>query len=234
MKKGKIIVIEGNDCSGKETQSKLLVKRLKKEGLKAEIMSFPRYDTPTGQIVGECYLGKALKYNGGSWFKNPTSLDPKIATLYYAADRRAAREDIIKKIQDNDFLILDRYVESNMAHQGGKLEKKEERVSMAKWISKLEYELLELPRPDLVIFLHMPYEIALNLKRRRDKNLKCRDLDSHEEDVPYLRKIEKCYMELAEEFGWEKIECGKEREPFDRKEINENIFNLIKKRFLKL
>ena len=88
MKKGKIISIEGTDFSGKNTQAKLLVDKLNFKGCKSEMISFPRYGTPTGDIVGDCYLGKDNRTKTGSWFENPTSLDSKLTCLYYAADRR--------------------------------------------------------------------------------------------------------------------------------------------------
>lgn len=88
--KGKIIVIEGTDCSGKETQTSLLVQRLSKEGKKIERVSFPSYDTPTGKIVGGAYLGKS--YIGEGYFpEGAANVDPKVASLYYAADRRYNR-----------------------------------------------------------------------------------------------------------------------------------------------
>ena len=87
MNKGKLIVIEGTDCSGKETQSKLLVKNLNLQGINAINLSFPMYDTPTGRIVSEAFLGK--NNNGKSWFKEGSiNVNPKIACLYYAADRK--------------------------------------------------------------------------------------------------------------------------------------------------
>ena len=84
---GKFIVIEGTDCSGKETQSKLLVEKLEKMGKKAIRLTFPNYDSPTGKIVGGPYLGK--KEICECWFKEgAVNLDPKVASLYYAADRK--------------------------------------------------------------------------------------------------------------------------------------------------
>ena len=152
MKKGKIISIEGTDFSGKNTQAKLLVDKLNFEGYKSEMISFPRYGTPTGDIVGDCYLGKDNRTKTGSWFENPTSLDSKLTCLYYAADRRAAISEIIENQNNGINIIFDRYVESNMGHQCGKLEDEKEREELSCWIEKLEYEMLEMPRPNLVIF----------------------------------------------------------------------------------
>ena len=83
--KGKLIVIEGTDCSGKETQSKLLLERLKKEGFKIEAFAFPNYNSPTGRIIGECYLGKS---ENAVFPEGAPAVDPKVSSLYYAADRK--------------------------------------------------------------------------------------------------------------------------------------------------
>ena len=97
--RGKIIVVEGTDCSGKETQTSLLVQGLRREGRKIERLSFPDYDTPTGRIVGGPYLGK--EHIGEGFFpEGAANVDPKVAALYYAADRRYNRDKILKLLDD--------------------------------------------------------------------------------------------------------------------------------------
>ena len=170
---GKFIVIEGTDCSGKETQSKLLVEKLNNMGHKAIRLTFPNYDTPTGKIVGGPYLGK--KEICECWFpEGAVNLDPKVASLYYAADRKYNEKDIKKYLEEDYFVICDRYVSSNMAHQGSKIKNDEERFHMYEWIDKLEFWLLGLPKPDKTIFLHVPYTYAAKLKKNR------LSLDEHE------------------------------------------------------
>lgn len=166
---GRLIVIEGTDCSGKETQSNLLIERLKAENNKVEKFSFPMYDTPTGKIVGGPYLGKEY-ISAGLFPEGAASVDPKVAALYYAADRRYNSHKITEKLDEGIDVLLDRYVESNMGHQGGKIKTAGKRLEMYKWLESLEYGLLELPRPDLVIFLHMPYEYSVELKRVRQES----------------------------------------------------------------
>ena len=124
----KIIVIEGTDCSGKETQTKLLLENLKNDGIKIDSMSFPNYESPTGKIVGGPYLGKEYICDG--WFAEGAALvDPYVAMCYFGADRRY-NLPLIKEKLNNGHLILDRYVYSNMAHQGGKLDEFEARNKM--------------------------------------------------------------------------------------------------------
>lgn len=205
-KRGKLISIEGGDGSGKKTQAEKLVERLKKEGFLCEMMSFPRYDTPTGRIVGQCYLGKqGLGEGNVAWFgKDADSIDPMIASLYYAADRRAARDEINKIIGSGVNLILDRYVESNMAHQAGKETNPEKRREIIKAIDTIEYGVLKLPRPDLTIFLHMPSRLGMQFKFM-EKGVSQADI--HEMDGLHLHRAEETYLELAERYNWTKIEC---------------------------
>ena len=159
--RGKLIVVEGTDCSGKETQTNLLLERLREKGLKVKKYSFPNYNSATGKIVGGPYLGKSYICNG--WFPEGASrVEPEVSSLYYAADRKYNIWLINEDLNNGFNVILDRYVYSNMAHQGGKLDTSEERDRMFKWLEKLEFELLELPKPDIKEFLHMPYEASLN------------------------------------------------------------------------
>ena len=152
---GKIIVLEGTESSGKETQSKLLEKNLQKKGKKCIRFEFPMYDTPTGKIVGRDYLGK--KEMGESLFKEGVqNVDPYVVCLYYAADRKYNLSKIEEYINKDYYVILDRYTTSNLAHQGSKIQDKDERFNMYQWIDKLEYWLLQLPKPDKTIFLHVP------------------------------------------------------------------------------
>ena len=181
----KIIVIEGTDCSGKETQSKLIEEKLKKEGNKVLRISFPAYNSPTGKIIEGPYLGKSMN----TYFdEGPTNVDPKVISMYYAADRLYNLKDIDENL---DYIIFDRYVESNMAHQGSKIDNIEERKELYNFINELEYKLLKLPKPDITIFLHVPYEYVKRLKENR------KQLDEHEKDDKFSKKSIDTYLELT-------------------------------------
>lgn len=221
-RKGKLIVIEGTDCSGKETQTRLLVQKLKSEGRSIEFMSFPAYDTATGKIVGGPYLGK--EHIGDSYFNEGASnVDPKVASLYYAADRRYNRDIILKYLNKGIDVIVDRYVESNMGHQGGKIFEKEERLKLYKDLEKLEYDFLELPRPDLIIFLYVPYKnVALLQTSRGEKK------DGHESSPVHIRNAEMAYLELAELHDYKVVNClDKKGNMKDMFLINEEIEKLV-------
>lgn len=202
--RGKLIVVEGTDCSGKETQTKRIVERCEKKGIKVYNYSFPRYDTPTGKIVGGPYLGKSYICDG--WFsEGATNVDALVASAYYAADRRYNIKEIIEHLNNGDIVLLDRYVESNMAHQGGKLETKEERQKMYEKLDELEFGIMELPRPDAVIFLYMPSPYAAILRQGRAEAA-----DQLERDMEHLAKAEQAYLELTEKYGYIKIDCVKD------------------------
>ncbi|MCW8966331.1 MAG: thymidylate kinase [Candidatus Pacearchaeota archaeon] len=236
MKKGKIILIEGTDGSGKNTQAHLLLVRLNREGIPCKLMSFPRYHTPTGRIVGQSYLGKEKEYWSGEsgWFLDADGTDPKIASLYYAADRRAAIKDILKIINSGQNLILDRYYTSNMAHQGGKLETLQEREKMFKWIETLELDLLDIPKEDLTIFLHMPLNVSAKLREKRE-NITSEVLDAHEENISHIKRAEDTYCQLAKRSNWKTIECAPEGNFESLKTpgiIHEEVYEIVKNYFL--
>ena len=219
---GKIIVIEGTDCSGKETQTKLLVERLKKEGKKCAYFSFPMYDTPTGKIVGGSYLVKP-EIGPGLFPEGAPNVDPKVSCLYYAADRKYNIAKAVELVNDGYYVILDRYTTSNLAHQGSKIKDKDERFNMYQWIDKLEYWLLQLPKPDKTIFLHVPYEFSCELSRNR------KNLDENEKSPEYLKATEVTYLELAELYNWDLIECIKDNKLRSIEDINDQILEIIEK-----
>ncbi len=219
---GKFIVIEGTDCSGKETQSKLIVDKLNEMGKKAIRITFPNYDSPTGKIIGGPYLGK--EEISKCWFpEGAVNVDPKVACLYYAADRKYNEGEIKKYLDDDYYVICDRYISSNMAHQGSKIEDADERFLMYQWIDKLEYWLLKLPKPDTTFFLHVPYEFAVELKKNRIS------LDEHEKSEKHLKNSEIAYVELSELYHWHHINCIKNKKIRTIEDINEEIMKEINK-----
>jgi len=218
---GKFIVIEGTDCSGKETQSKLLVEKLTSLGKKAIRITFPNYDSPTGKIIGGPYLGK--EEISPCWFpEGAVHVDPKVACLFYAADRKYNEKEIIKYLEDDYFVICDRYISSNMAHQGSKIHDDNERFNMYQWIDKLEYWLLGLPKPDKTIFLHVPYSYAFELKKNRIS------LDEHEKSEEHLKNSEVAYLELSSYYNWTNINCIKDKSIRTIEDINAEIMENIK------
>lgn len=220
--KGKLIVIEGTDCSGKQTQTTLIEKKLKDRGYNCIRIDFPRYDTPTGRIVGGPYLGKP-EICESFFHEGAVNVDPKIASLYYAADRKYNINLVNEYLEKGYYVILDRYTTSNLAHQGSKIVDKDERFNMYQWIDKLEYWLLELPKPDMTLFLHVPYQYSVELKKNR------LNLDEHEKSEQHLKLAEACYLELAQLYNWIYINCISDGNLRQIEDINEELLNNILK-----
>lgn len=216
MSKGKLIVIEGTDCSGKQTQTDILVENLKQLGMKAISFGFPNYASPTGKIIGEAYLGK----HSDSYFtEGIENVDPKISSLYYAADRAYNIDIINKHLEAGYIVVLNRYVESNMAFQGGKIKDIKSRNMMYEWLDNLEFVLLDLPRPDLVLFLYLPYEYVCTLKEKRGKIA----------NINLLRMAETAYLELSTIYDYEKINCLKDNHLRSIEDISKEILEKVKK-----
>ncbi len=201
MEKGKLIVIEGTDCSGKQTQSDLLVESLKNMGITVEKYSFPNYNSPTGKIIAGPYLGKE-EYGKPFFSEGASNVDPKVASLYFAADRRYNIKDITDKLKAGINVIVDRYVDSNFAHQGAKIFDDFEREKMFHFLEVLEYDLLGLPKADITIFLHMPASVAKILQKSRKEKP-----DQHEADEQFLENSEKTYLSLCYRHNYIKISC---------------------------
>lgn len=220
--RGKLIVIEGTDCSGKETQANLLLEKLNALGITTYKTGFPMYDTPTGKIIGGPYLGK--EYIGEGWFSEGASnVDPKVASLYFAADRKYNIGKINEKLEAGINVILDRYVYSNMGHQGGKIKDVKERMNMYAWLDVLEFKLLELPKPDIAIFLHMPALKAVELKVHRKEAA-----DQHESSLEHLSHAENAYIEISIAYSWKTIECVKDDKIRTIEDISNEVFDYIK------
>lgn len=224
---GKLIVVEGMDGSLKNTQSKQLIERLKKDGIPIQYFRFPMYDSPTGRIVGGPFLGKMKDET--SYFQEPiSSIDPKVAALYYAADRRYHIEKITSLLSMGVHVILERSTYSNMAYQGGKIVDTNDRLNMYAWLDVLEFKLLELPKPEIAIFLHVPYEVA--------RKLKFPDGEGNQREKSYevsFRQTKLAYKELAQNYHWKTIECVIDGSLKSTDEINDELYIYVKEELAK-
>lgn len=227
---GKIIVIEGTDCSGKETQTRLLVEKLTNDGLKVKRLSFPMYDTPTGKIIGACLLGKPqmckelLKDEHSFFPEGGGNIDALAACDLYAADRRYNLPKILKYLNDGYIVIIDRYVTSNMAHRGGLIKSKKERIKMYEKIELKEYVINELPKPDKTILLYLPYDYACELKKKRNELP-----DDVENNKEYLKNSEKAYLELSKLYHYDVVNCVNNNQIRSIEDINNEIYLIVNK-----
>ena len=223
MKKGKFIVIDGTDGSGKATQTKLLVKRLKKEGLKVKIADFPQYGKKSAGLV-ENYL------NGQ--YGTANEVGPYRASIFYACDRYDASFKIKKWLDDGCIVISNRYVTANMGHQGGKITNKKNREKYFKWLYGLEYDIFEIPKPDVNIILHVDAAVAQKLVDSKNERayIKNGKRDIHENDLKHLRNAEKVYIGIGKTFpNFKFIECTKNDNIMSREEISELVWDKVRK-----
>ena len=206
---GKFIVFEGIDGSGKSTQAKLLVRHLIKEGFEIAKIDFPQYGTKSASLVEEYLNGK---------YGSPEEVGPWAASLFYACDRYAASPRIKKWLREGRIVISDRYIASNIGHQGGKIRDKKERKKYLKWLYNLEYEIFKIPKPNITFILKTSPQSSKRLspkikdkekRKKRKVYLGNKIRDIHEKNLNHLTLALNSYLEAAKEFPKEfkVIEC---------------------------
>lgn len=189
-----LIVIEGIDGSGKATQTKLLVEHLRRAHYTVGTLDFPRYqDNFFGQLV--------RRYLDGE-FGPPTSVSPYLASLLYAMDRWESSQQIREWISTGHAIVLDRYVYSNLIHQTANL-RASQQAEFRRWDMTLEFDVLQLPKPDLTIFLHLPVQMAFQLIQQR-----ARKPDGLERELAHLEAAERQCLLLAKTFAWHTVACA--------------------------
>ncbi len=222
--KGKFIVIEGSDGSGKTAQFMRLVARLRKAGRRVATVDFPQYEKPSSYFVREYLNGKY-----GGW----QDVGPYRSSLFYALDRFDARPFMHEKLKKGFILVANRYTASSMGHQGAKISDHKKRLSFFKWLHDLEYEVLGIPRPDKSLVLHVPAKIAQSLVDRKGTReyVKGVKRDIHEADVRYLALAEKTYLDMITTFprDFRLIECTERGTLLSIDEIHERVWKEAQK-----
>ena len=218
LSKGRLIVLEGIDGSGKSSQYRRICARMEKDGIDYNHIVFPRYDKDSSALI--------RMYLSGQFGTHPDDVNAYTASTFYAVDRFASfREDWGKIYNNGGLIISDRYTTSNAVHQGSKLSD-EELPAFFRWLSDLEYDKMGLPRPDLVIYLDVDLETSLaRMKRRQEKSSTTADI--HEKDVDYLRRCLHTADMAAEYYGWKRIPFMKDGAERDVDEKNDEIYDLI-------
>ncbi len=223
------IVLEGTDGSGKSEQFKKLFARLEKEGHKVATFDFPQYGEPSAFFVEQYLDGKY-----GGW----KEVGPYRASVFYALDRFAVGLKITQAIKRGEIIISNRYVSSNMGHQGAKIKDGKELEEFLKWVKNFEYGIMGIPRPDITIILHMPAEIAQKMvdKKGPREYLKGKKRDIHEDDLEHLEWAEKVYLKIAELFpnDFMVIECVENGKLLSIDEIHKKVYEIVKKRLVKI
>ncbi len=218
----KLVVIEGVDSSGKETQSNKLYDKIKGINLSVEKIVFPNYESSTSSLV--------KMYLNGSFGTNPDDVSPYTASAFFAVDRVGSMQSVWKeKLENADVVIADRYVSSNMIHQASKISNAAEREEFLDWVYDFEYNKLGLPKPDLIIFLDMPVKYSLELMKHRPNKIDSSDVkDIHESNVEHLNKSYDNAVSIADKYGWHRVSCVKDNKIRSIDDISEEIFELFK------
>lgn len=227
--KGRLVVIEGSDGSGKTTQLGLLAGYLQGQKISFKTLKFPQYK---GNFFGKT-IAQFLRGELGDLNK----INPYLISMIYAMDRAEARDQMYQWLNSGKLIILDRYVSSNMAHQCGRLPKKQ-RTNFLKWIDELEYRVNNVPREDVVLYLHVPYKVSQELMMNNDRDsrtyMKGGKKDIVEKSQEYLKKSEEVYITLAKKFPhWVLIECIDEKGNLrSREAIHEEIKSVLKEKHI--
>ncbi len=214
MKKGRFIVLDGSDGSGKQTQVALLSEALKQKGEQVWTLDFPRYE--------DNFHGRILKAVLQGDFGDFIGLDPYVASFLYAGDRFESAKEIKARLEAGETVIADRFTTANMIHQGGKFPDKAKRKEYLDWICNLEYKHLGLPKPDIVFFLKVPVQVSVDLLK--DKKGK----DKAEESVPYLENSLACAEDIASEYGWIVVDCAPGGKMRTREDIHGELMDNLK------
>ena len=218
----KLIVIEGVDASGKATQTELLFNRLKSEYENVNKLSFPNYNSPSSSVV--------KMYLNGDFGTEASAVSGYAASTFFAVDRFASVNGEWKDMFYGDGIVIaDRYVTSNMVHQASKIEDADAKNEFLDWLYDFEYIKLNLPEPDLVIFLDMPVEYARQLMENRKNKINQSDVkDIHESDCSYLLKSYNNAVGVAKKYNWESIKCVKDGKIRSIEDISGEIYEKVK------
>lgn len=216
--KGKLIVFEGMDGSGKATQTKRLYDFLSSCGYKVRRVSYPDYEEPSSAPL--------RMYLNGAFGDKPDAVNGYVASAFFAVDRIASYLSKWRNaLDDGEIVLLDRYTTSNMVHQTSKLPR-EQWDEYLDWLYDFEFNKLGLPVPDLTIYLRMPADVSEQLIAKRYGNDESKK-DIHERDVDYLHRCEATGAYSAEKFGWKVIECTKDGELRSIDEIAEQVLREV-------
>jgi len=214
------IVIDWIDGSGKGTQVALLEKNLKALWKKVKVLDYPRYWEKSAFFVE--------KYLNWDYGKEVTA---KQASIFYAMDRFDDSFNIKKDLEDYDFIISNRYVSASMIHQAGKISSEKEKQDFLNWLYDLEYNIFNINKPDLTIFLNVSPEMSQKLvlqKEKREYLKNWKKMDIHEEDKQHLKNAHDSAMSVVEKFDdWIKIDCEKNNEMKNIEKINKEILEKI-------
>lgn len=216
---GKLIVFEGTDGSGKSTQFHMLTQKLQTMQIDFKTMEFPQYSEPSSSLI--------RMYLGGEFGARPVDVNAYAASTFYAVDRYASYRKVWGKYYNEGGIMLsDRYTTSNAVHQASK-EPDDKREEFFRWLYEFEYSHMELPKPDLVIYLDVPTELSGQMLRRREAATNTH-ADIHEQHMDYLRICRNTGLQAAKFYGWKIINCASNGKMRSIEDIHNEIYDLVK------
>ncbi len=222
---GKLIVIEGTDGSGKATQTKLLAEYLINKKYDIELLDFPQYGQPSAFFIEKYLRGE---------YGSAEEVGPYRGSIFYALDRYDKSFEIKKWLGEEKIILSNRYASANMGHQAGKIDDLAKRDEYLDWVTNLEFDLLDIPKPDLVIFLYVPPEIGQKLVDLKEKRayIKGKKRDIHEDDLLHLQKASNAFLYVAEKYNWTTINCTNDKRLRSREDIHGEIIKVLKEKRL--
>jgi dTMP kinase len=226
MKKGKLIVIDGTDGSGKATQVALLRKHLTKEGYTVKVVDFPEYyKNFFGKFIGHCLSEQ---------YYNWVNIHPKIASIAYAADRWESKTQIERWLKKGYIVLANRYASANQIHQGGKIKSDKKRQAFIEWLNEMEYNVFKIPRPDAVFYLNLSMPFIKNLIKERNKKTKRAYLgkkkDIVEGNIEYMANSRKSALWLSKtQKNYIQIDCTPKDALRTIEDIHEEVYKKAQK-----
>ena len=220
---GTLIVIEGSDGAGKETQTNLLQVFFQSAGTAFESVSFPNYK--------EEYSAPVRMYLSGAFGKKPSDVSAYAASVLFSVDRFASFRTKWKEAYEAGTIILaDRYIPSNMIHQAAKIKDPIERKVFLGWVENFEYEIMGLPKPQMIFFLDMPPEFSRRLREnRKNKADGSQEKDIHERDEAYMVASYETACQVAKTYQWIRIRCVEADRLKSIEEIHQEIIVHLKR-----
>lgn len=220
---GKLIIIEGTDGSGKQTQTGLLYEKLCeiKGREKVKKISFPNYESKASEPV--------KMYLAGEFGEKADSVNAYAASVLFSVDRFASFKTEWEEFYSNGGIVLsDRYTISNMIHQASKIKDREEREKYLDWLVDLEWNKIGIPEPDLVFFLDIPFDVSQKLMQNRKNKITGNKVkDIHEQDAEYLRNAYNIAKELTIKYRWNIVDCVENDKLRSIEEINGSMMEII-------
>jgi dTMP kinase len=225
--KGKIIVLEGLDGSGKSVQHRLLLEKLTLLGKKIASADFPDYDSFYGKLVA--------RYLNGD-FGDVMEVSPYISSLLYAEDRKDSATKLWNWLNNSYIILINRYASANMAYHSVKLPS-DKRAEFVDWIKQLEYETHSaIPREDLVIFFNSEVAVAQSMVDRKEaRNYTTHQRDIHERNSGYLAEVAQMYLQLCEsEPHWVRLDVIDQAtgNMYPPEQIHERVIAVLQNRHL--